>query len=164
MKKRARGKGIRKSHLRMYASEMIKVHGRVNTYNKAQLHGTLTSIAAEVPTPVTKPMVISEESPIPRAVVLSKLWTSPRHHGVDEFHSIYLLNGNKTKLRLFFKGQVFFFIKEILPLREGWRSITYSSRTRAMQVFSSGSIVWVGPPFPLDPSAEPVPLRSTAED
>jgi hypothetical protein len=87
----------------------------------------------------------------PRAVVLEKLWQgSVRHQGVDGFKyvvmedekAVILQDAVEKKTWLFFSGCNFVFVEINEKEDTARRSITYTSRERAMLAFHNNRISW----------------------
>jgi hypothetical protein len=61
---------------------------------------------------------------------------------VGDYYTVNIIDGNYTKLDLFFGASIFFF-KEDVVLGIYYRSITYSSREVAMNAWREGRILWI---------------------
>ena len=59
----------------------------------------------------------------------------------NQYISIY--SGKFKKLKLFFEGTRFFFMEEDMILKFLLFSVTYGSRSKAMQAFNCDDIAWI---------------------
>lgn len=78
-----------------------------------------------------------------RVEVLKKLEKMLNSTPVER--SVILFNGRFKRISLYFTEDhtIFFFMEEWIGTDQVRRSITYSNRTRAMQVYRAGKVVWV---------------------
>jgi len=61
---------------------------------------------------------------------------------VGDYYTVNIINGTYLKLDLFF-GASIFFLKEDVLQETFYRSMTYSSRSSAMQAWRDGKIVYI---------------------
>jgi len=83
---------------------------------------------------------------------LEDLWQGDWRQGLSHFNNISLSTGKYSKVKLYFRGQTWFFVREDEIVKVAKRSIIYGSRDRAMRSYNLGKIVWVErAPLPAPP-------------
>jgi hypothetical protein len=66
-----------------------------------------------------------------------------RMQGIERYNYQVLLETPKFNILLFFSGDKFFFVEVTLPTGSMKKSITYTGRTRAEQVYNNSSYTWI---------------------
>jgi hypothetical protein len=74
---------------------------------------------------------------------LEALWQGDWRQGLSHFNNISLTTGKYSAVKLYFRGQTWFFVREDEIVKVAKRSVLYSSRDRAMRAYNLGKIVWV---------------------
>ena len=136
---RARQKGPRRSHLKRFSSAMVN-SGTGPTPNReilADLHHRAVSMGVGHFIDRDPAKMFSEEEKF------EALWQGDWKQGLEHFNKIVLTVGKYGRINLYFRGQTWVFLREDEILKSVQRSITYSSRDRAMRAYNLGKITWV---------------------
>ena len=89
----------------------------------------------------------------------SKQWVNEwgKGQGKDRVYHITLIDRSDIKLRLYFSGEIYFFIETIVEAEWSRKSRNYGSRSRALEAYEKEDISWkiAGPSS--DPRLQPIP-------
>lgn len=148
MAKRSRKKGDRRAYLKRWSSEVINT-GQSADGSHPTMKGYIEAargLAEDVPitksllTP-TQAMGLADKG-IPRAIVIKSLIVKKEKK--NEFTSVVISNSKLLRYNLCWNGHQHYFFQEINKKNEEMRtSITYGSKSVAMEKFYASKITWV---------------------
>ena len=138
MGKTARRKGPRRAYLKRFSSSTVN-SGTGPTPNKevlSDLHHRAARMGEHF-VDRSPAAIFSEEEKF------EALWQGDWKQGLEHFNKIVLTVGKYGRIHLYFRGQTWVFLREDEVIQSVQRSITYSSRDRAMRAYNLGKITWV---------------------
>jgi len=153
--RRGRNKGVNRSKLRYYNSDIIQVGRNPNPLVLRQYKRRMDSVRRNLTEPVRtqiQPDYSTEWTPRitqPKAEVKNKLrivrLDRDFYDGLDHYHRIYMKDhsSDTLKIYLFFHAQHCYFIMNDLVKKQAFMSSDFNDRNRAMTVLRTGKLRWV---------------------
>jgi hypothetical protein len=153
--RRGRNKGVNRSKLRYYNSEIIQVGRNPNPLVLRQYKKRMDSVRQNISEPYRtqiQPDYSTEWTPRetkPKAEVKNKLRMvridRDFYDGLDQYHRIYMKDNSTDTLKiyLFFHAQHCYFIMNDLVKKQAFMSHDFNDRNRALTCLRTGKLRWV---------------------